>query len=290
MQRTQLNNVRDALNGSKATQLDYCVLNQDLSLAHWSNQRDRVSYHKVGHHTVSLYLTGGNDTHRLDMPSAGKGSPGKLCLMPATQDSEWVVGEGQEFVHFYVSDAALKFFALESFDIDPRLVRLPDLTFADHPELARLCHSVMNVPWHAVSERLHLQQAFYGVMGCLIQAFVRHQPVTEALRGGLSRRQLTSVMEYIHAHAGEEIHLEKLATVSGLSLFHFARMFKQSTGLTPHQYVSKIRVRKGMEMLQKGYGQAYVAAACGFSHQSHFAAQFKREYGVTPARLIRELC
>ncbi len=289
MQKSYLNSVKETLNDSKATQLDHCVLSEDLSLARWCNRRDRVSYHKVGHHTVSLYLAGGHNTRRVDMPSAGTGSPGKLCLMPVTHDSEWEVGESQEFIHFYISDAALKFFALESFDIDSRLVSLPDLTFADHAELSRLCHSVMNVRWHEVSERLHLQQLIYDVMGCLIQEFVRHQPVNRYLKGGLSRRQLREVMDYVHDYTGEDILLENLATISGLSLFHFARMFKQSTGLTPHQYVRKVRVRKGMAMLREGQSQAEVAAACGFSHQSHFAAQFKREYGITPARLIREL-
>ncbi len=281
--------IKDTLNRSQARQLDYCALNQDFALARWSNQHDHVSYQMTEHHTLSYYLAGGYSTQRLDDISAGRGSPGKLCLMPGMADSEWQIGESQEFIHLYFSDAALKLFALESFDLDSRLVNLPELTFADHRLLSSALDAISHLNWHETGERLHLQQMFYQMMGCLLQQFVSTRSISGYPKGGLARKKLKSVMEYVHDHLEGDVDLASLAEISGVSRFHFARMFKQSTGLSPHQYVTKVRVRKSLEMLLSGKSQVEVATVCGYSHQSHFVAQFKREYGITPARLIREI-
>ncbi len=284
-----MNSVKDTLDGSNANRLDYFALNQDLALARWCNQRDRVRYEEVGHHTLSLYVNGGYRTRRLDQPGGGYGSPGKLCLMPASQDSEWDIGDSQEFVHLYISDAGLKFFALESFDVDPRLVSLPDLTFMDHLELNQLCRPLFHTHWHQSGGLMDLQQAAYDVMGCLVSSFVSAKARDGYLKGGLTRLQLQRVTDYVNDQLDRDLRLEDLAQIAGLSQYHFARMFKESTGLTPHLYINKIRVRRGLELLRRGQPQAQVAVSCGFAHQSHFAAMFKREFGLPPSRYLREV-
>ncbi len=279
--------VQQALDGAGARRLNHCTLNRDLSLALWSNCDVRVHYHRVAHHTLSLYLRGGHRTRRLDGTGHGFGAPDKLCLMPATQDSEWEVGQYQEFIHLYISDAGLRHFALESFDCDPRRVELPDLTFFEQPQISAACRALLQMPWSEGGERLELQQGAYELMGQLIRSYVRPNNAGGPLKGGLSRRQFNGVRDTIQAHFGEELSLDLLADTAGLSRFHFARMFKISTGLTPHQYVNKVRVQRGRELLEQGWTQAEVAGLCGFAHQSHFAAHFKRHFGVTPGQYQR---
>ncbi|WP_323844887.1 AraC family transcriptional regulator [Microbulbifer magnicolonia] len=285
--------VQQVLDGAGARRLNHCHLNQDLSLALWGNRGVRVHYHQVAHHTLSLYLRGGYRTRRLDGRHSDRsfafGAPNKLCLMPATHDSEWEVGDYQEFVHLYISDAALRHFALESFDCDPRRVELPDLTFFEHPQISAACRALLRTPWADGGERLQLQQGAYELMGQLIASYVKPSGAAGPLRGGLSRRQCNRVRELIRAQFGEPLNLDFLAEAAGLSRFHFARMFKVSTGLTPHQYVNKVRVERGREMLGLGLSQAEVSANCGFAHQSHFAAHFKRHFGVTPGQYLRSL-
>lgn len=291
MSKAAFTTVRDALDGAGAMRLNECTLNQDLSLALWSNQNVRVGYQQVAHHTLSLYLSGGYRTRRLDRRDQGFGGPDKLCLMPAARDSQWEVGQYQEFVHLYISDAGLKHFALESFDCDPRRVELPDLTFFENPEITATCRQLLQVPWTGGAERLLLQQSALELMGQLIRCYVRPTPAgasrTGYVKGGLSRRQLNRARDYIDTHYGDELCLEMLAGAAGLSRYHFARMFKLSTGLSPHQYVTRVRVQRGREMLEAGLPQAQVAARCGFAHQSHFAAHFKRHLGVTPGQYLR---
>jgi AraC family transcriptional regulator len=285
MTRNASNTVKQALDGAGARRLNECVLNQNLTLALWSNRDVTVNYHRVGHHTLSLYLRGGYKTRRLDQRERGFGAPGKLCLMPAAQDSQWQVGEYQEFVHLYISDAGLKHFALESFDCDPRRVELPDLTFFEHAPITAACERLLQTPWVPGNDRLQLQQTAYEIMGELIQAYVKTKG--GYAKGGLSRSQLNRVCEFIAARYAGNISLEDLAEVAGLSRFHFARMFKLSTGLTPHQYISKVRVREGLKLLQAGVSQAEAASRCGFAHQSHFAAHFKRVFGMAPGQYLR---
>lgn len=290
MAKTAETTVEQALDGAGAHRLNHCVLNRDLSLALWGNRDVRVEYHRVAHHTLSLYLSGGYRTRRLDARrDSGFGAPGKLCLMPASGDSTWEVGQYQEFVHLYISDAGLRHFALESFDCDPRRVELPDLTFFEHPEINTACRSMLQLPWAAGADRLQLQQSAYALMGELIRSYVLPNRSVGLLKGGLSRRQFNAVEELIQTQFGSELNLETLAEVAGLSRYHFARMFKVSTGLTPHQYVNKVRVERGRGMLERGLAQVEVAGFCGFAHQSHFAAHFKRHFGVTPGQYLRSI-
>ncbi|MBI4663291.1 MAG: helix-turn-helix transcriptional regulator [Verrucomicrobia bacterium] len=109
-------------------------------------------------------------------------------------------------------------------------------------------------------------------------------------RGGLAKYQLRRALEYINEHLAEEISLKSLAAIADLSPFHFARMFKQSTGLAPHQYLLKCRVGRAKELLlDTNASIADVALRLGFCDQSHLSTHFKRSYGVTPRTFVRQI-
>ena len=109
-------------------------------------------------------------------------------------------------------------------------------------------------------------------------------------RGGLTKFQLRRVVEFIQEHLGENISLQALARIAGLSAFHFARMFKQSTNLAPHQYVIRSRVLKAKELLLvRNANIGDVAAQVGFCDPSHFAAHFKRVCGLTPSGFVQRM-
>ena len=104
------------------------------------------------------------------------------------------------------------------------------------------------------------------------------------IRGGLPPRALTRVREYIEAHLEETISIEALAGIVGFSKYHFARAFKQSEGLTPHDYLLQCRVRRAQELLANtDLPLSEIALASGFSDQSHFARRFRERLGVTPS-------
>lgn len=111
-----------------------------------------------------------------------------------------------------------------------------------------------------------------------------------APRGGLPAGRMRRVTEYVAAHLEREISLRDLALQAEMSVFHFARMFKQGTGLPPHQYVLLRRIERARSLLadlELTIGD--VAVRCGFAHPSHFSESFHRLQGVTPTEYRRSI-
>ncbi|NEO86793.1 MAG: helix-turn-helix transcriptional regulator [Spirulina sp. SIO3F2] len=99
----------------------------------------------------------------------------------------------------------------------------------------------------------------------------------------LERQRLAQVIDYIEAHLTEDLSLQDLAIVSGLSKFHFSRLFKQAFGMTPHRYLMQRRVERAALVLKReDWAIAQVAQQFGFADQSHFTRVFKQMKGVTP--------
>jgi transcriptional regulator GlxA family with amidase domain len=112
---------------------------------------------------------------------------------------------------------------------------------------------------------------------------VPHRPV-----GGLAPGALRRVREYIEEHLAESIGTDALARIAGLSLGHFNRAFKQSTGDSPYQYVIRKRVAMAKElMVQTGRALADIALDAGFADQSHFSRTYVAITGETPSAYRR---
>ena len=107
--------------------------------------------------------------------------------------------------------------------------------------------------------------------------------------GQLSRRQLKRVMDYVDEHLAEDLSLAELANVVSLSAFHFARLFKRSTGYAPHQYHIRCRIKRSKQLLlDRELTIAQIAQVVGFSSQSHLNYHFKRIVGLTPTAFVRQ--
>jgi AraC family transcriptional regulator len=111
---------------------------------------------------------------------------------------------------------------------------------------------------------------------------VRHRPV-QLSRGGLGSARLRKIKELVHAKIGDDLSLDEMAQAVGLSTAHFARMFRKSTGATPHQFVLRQRLERAKTMLRARDARVLdVAVACGFKTQQHFAQVFRDLWGVSP--------
>src|SRR6202008_5003075 len=111
---------------------------------------------------------------------------------------------------------------------------------------------------------------------------VRHRPV-QMYKGGLGSARLRRVRELVHAKMEDDLSLDEMAQAVGLSTAHFARMFRKSTGETPHQFVLRQRLERAKAMLRAPDARVLdVAVACGFKTQQHFAQVFRDFWGVSP--------
>ena len=124
--------------------------------------------------------------------------------------------------------------------------------------------------------------------------FVKQYSVEDEIipeyRSGLSRQQLQRTLEYIEGHLTEDISLDALASEVGMSKYHFCRLFKKSTHLTPHQYVIQRRLAQAKTLLKKGeLTIVEIAHLLGFSDQSHFSRLFKKRYGLTPGAFLKNV-
>jgi AraC family transcriptional regulator len=100
---------------------------------------------------------------------------------------------------------------------------------------------------------------------------------------GLPPVRLRRVLDHIEAHLGESITQRRLAGVAQLSMDHFARLFRHSTGLPPHRYVLQRRLARARELVvDRRLSLAEIGYELGFPSQAHFTTMFRRHVGTTP--------
>ena len=257
-------------------------LTDSLSWAQYQNENDRLYYVNDKQHTLSLYLTGGYDTHRTDTASKF-GAPGKFCLMPKDSESHWQLGQTQQFMHLYFSDDHLKQIALKVFDIDPRMLQLPELTFTDDAATEALFrHCLATSDWQSGADHLAMQQ----VTNTILVSMLQNMGITKAnvtVKGGLSPKVVTLVCDYMQANFHRQVYLAELAELAQLSEYHFCRMFKQSLAQTPQAYLLAIRIEQAkLRLRTEQTNIADVALLCGFANQSHLGRYFKKMVGISP--------
>lgn len=105
---------------------------------------------------------------------------------------------------------------------------------------------------------------------------------------GLSRRELATAVEFVNDNLPRGFSLAELAAEVSLSPHRFARLFRLSTGLPPHQYAVRRRAERARELLLGGTPPALAALEAGFHDQSHMGRHFGRLFGTTPMRAVRE--
>jgi RpiB/LacA/LacB family sugar-phosphate isomerase len=101
--------------------------------------------------------------------------------------------------------------------------------------------------------------------------------------GGLPPRRLQRVFSHIRENVARDLSVTELAQVVGMSQYYFSKLYKMSTGITPHQYVMRQRVERAQEYLRESRTPlAEIATQVGFETQSHFTSVFRRLVGATP--------
>lgn len=276
--------VFQALHGSSNARLEHCAnLGDGLAAALWCNHHDAQRYEGTRHHTLSCYMADGTGTFRRERPDR-KGSPDKLCVMPAGADSDWIINGRIRLAHLYFSEAQFAQGCVSLLDREPREVQLREHTFLDDPQQAARFRRLCSLDWHEPGERVLTSSLAHEMLG---HALLTQVGLRDGLRlkGGLAAHQRRRLVEFIDAQLAEPLSLGQLARLCNLSEYHFARMFRQSFGLPPHQYVLARRLLRARQLLQSSsLALGEVALACGFASASHFAHRFGQTLNATPGQ------
>ncbi len=251
------------------------------SAALWRNRDDRVNYDCPAGHTFSLYTRGGQGTRRLDgAPKAGW--TGAVCVLPDGASSQWEITQPFEFAHVYVPDGELRRAFAETFDSDARLMDLADLTYVEAPTVAAAFAGILAAI--AAGDPLGGEVAMTDFLAAVFADGRFAIPRRAAVSGGLAPLTRKRALDFIEAHLDCTIRLRDLAAVAGLSEFHFQRGFSASCGASPHDWILRRRIDRAKALIAAGEPLAEVAAASGFSSQSHLTRAFRAALGVTPGK------
>jgi AraC family transcriptional regulator len=210
---------------------------------------------------------------------------GEMRLIPRHLE-KWVRSQDLQYLSIAISDAALAA-ACNAPSGAIELPRVDNLVDARVGALAAAVNAERLAGFP--SGRLFLDSVEQAIAVALVDGHAMRRPPVQTHRGGLGPTRLRRIKELVYAKIEDELSLHEMARSVGLSVSHFSRMFRKSTGESPHEFVLRQRVERAKEMLGAAEARVLdVAIACGFKTQQHFARVFRQISGVSPREYRQE--
>ncbi|WP_164919607.1 helix-turn-helix domain-containing protein [Hansschlegelia zhihuaiae] len=248
-----------------------------------------VDFHVFG------YRCSGARTHRVDKSCrrpGRSGGPGMSSFVAADEACTWDCEGAHEMVAVFLGREFLSHLVSEAFGVDGDLVQFEDAAFHFDEDATRLGKmiegqlrssapvSTLELDAWGQLVGLHVVRRYSGL----------GQRAVMAGHGRLSAVKLQMAVDFITGNMGLPLRVADVAQYVSMSQFAFARAFKTSTGLSPHQFLTQARVERAQDLLGTGEQSiSHIANSVGFVDQSHLTTQFRRAFGVTPARYRRAL-
>jgi len=140
-------------------------------------------------------------------------------------------------------------------------------------------------------DRLYIDSLSNALFVHILQHYATCKKELPQHKGGLSRHQLRRTLDYIESHLAQDIKLADMAQLLSMSQYHFCRLFRQSMGGSPYQYVIQQRVEQAKKLLRQPQKMpiATIALECGFANQSALSKHFRKLIGTTPKAYRRGL-
>lgn len=209
--------------------------------------------------------------------------PGATCLInPGVVHSGTPAKGPTSYSMMYIDCRRMREFVLDLCEDDSKLPDFQSMVACDtimHHHLL-LLHKVFG----SNADPLYKDSIFQTAMWYILKE--QCSVVSAAKTIGAEPTAVRTTKEFIADNLHRKVRLADLAQATGLSRHHLLRVFKKSTGMTPHQYQIQRRIEFAKHLLRKGRPIAHTAFASGFTDQSHFSHKFKEFVGITPARFL----
>jgi AraC family transcriptional regulator len=216
---------------------------------------------------------------------------GQIYLVDLKRDPVALLDKPYHTLHFYLPRAALNAIA-----DDTNAPRIGDLSYKPGAGVDDvMISSLRGTMLLALAKPEQVSQLFVdhvmlAVGTHVAQTYGGMRPLSPLVRGGLAPWQVRRAKEILSAHLDGSIPLQEVARECHLSMSHFSRQFRRTTGLPPHKWLLTRRIEVAKEKLgDRRMSLSDLAAACGFADQSHLTRVFTRMVGVSPGTWRRAM-
>lgn len=244
---------------------------------------------------IVMLLSGGGMVCRAGNGEVQKSlaRPGVSYLVPVgTQESHLELSDRMECLHLYLPPALLDQSALADFDVDPAKVQIAYAHGLTDQVLFHICaplRDLLHRP-RQPTDALFVEGIQIALAAHLLGHYTidRWRPPEKS--PSLDPRRLQRVLDHIEASLKADIRLDDMAAQACLSPFHFSRLFREATGLSPHRYVIDRRIQAArQELARNNLSLVEIALEFGFGSQANFTRVFRKATSLTPGQ-YRELC
>lgn len=210
---------------------------------------------------------------------------GDLAILPPDADTRWVFDKIGDVVLVYLSRETFHRAVEEGPDRDPRSVEIVPQFLIRDLTLERIAHQLLReISAPQPGSRMCAETLAQELAAHLIEAHSNLGHLAQGQPHTMAPKKLRRAEEFIRANLGSEMRLQDMADAAEMSLFHFAKSFKQATGLSPHQFVKRQRLQHARTLLHDAsLSISEVAQAVGLTH-SHFSALFAQGMGMSPSK------
>ncbi|WP_293129467.1 AraC family transcriptional regulator [Microcoleus sp. bin38.metabat.b11b12b14.051] len=215
---------------------------------------------------------------------------GDIAIIPATETfPRTFVDREVPLIELFLAPAMLARAAFDSVDAD-KIELVPQLHLCD-PLIQHMGLALkQELAAGGADSRLYAESMGTALAVHLLRRYCSFTPQIKNYTGGLSKYQLQQVFNYIEQNLDGNLSLENMSSAVQISPHYFATLFKQSTGVTPHQYVIKCRIDRAKQLLgRRELTLVEICLAVGFQSQSHFTRVFRQQVKTTPKAYRNDL-
>lgn len=209
-----------------------------------------------------------------------------VFIIPQGEPVECANVEAFDVFQLCIPSSLLASVCVQAVDVEPTRIELTPQAFVEDTLMQQIGTALLGeLRSSGLFGQLYVEALTQALAIHILRRYAVFPPPSPRVRGGFGGAALRRTLDYIHSNLGATLTLTALAQQVHLSPYHFARLFKQSTGTSVHQYVLHERVKRATELLSTGdLSIAEVAVQVGFHDPSHLYRHFKRITGMTPGQ------